>query len=212
MAGGSGATGPHPPTTWPAWPGGTPCGGGRRGCAFYAARPPRSAPERASRAGPTGFSRPAGRTAGRPEAPGPAPRARAGVALTHRPHPAPSLAHLAGVGAGAAPAGTRSAGFAKLAKGATPAGHAPSLAGAGSDTPAPRTRFKENSVGGEGGNKEKVKLGGGAAVSFCFPDLGLSGSQRRGASLVWALRPATGDLVPSPKGPVCSAPAGALPS
>lgn len=140
------------------------------------ARPRRSAPERASRAGRTGFSRPAGRAAGRPEAPGAAPRARAGVALSHRPHPAPSSTHLAGVGAGAAPAESRSVGFAKLAKGATPTGHAPSPTGgaeAGSDTPAPRTRFKENSVGGEGGNKEKVKLGGGAAASFCFPDLGL---------------------------------------
>lgn len=95
----------------------TPCDGGRRGCAFYVAWVPGPAPERASRAGRTGFSRPAGRAAGRPEAPGPAPRARAGVALTHRPRPAPSLAHLVGVDAGAAPAGTRSVGFAKLTKG-----------------------------------------------------------------------------------------------
>lgn len=82
----------------------------------------------------------------------------------------------------------------KARQGAKPAGHASNLAGAGSDTPAPRTRFKENSVGGEEGNKEKVKLGGGAAVSFCFPDLG-----RREPSL----RPSASQQgpCPQPKGP-----------
>lgn len=103
----------------------------------------------------------------------------------------------------------------KARQGATPAGHAPSPtggAGAGSDTPAPRTRFKENSVGGEGGNKEKVKLGGGAAASFCSQTWASRRSEGAGRAQSWVLVPAIRDLARSPKGPVCSAPAGALPS
>lgn len=56
-------------------------------------------------------------------------------------------------------------------------------------------------MGGEGGNKEKVKLGGGAAASFCFPDLGLSGGRRGGASPVLGSRASYQGPCPKSKGP-----------